>query len=97
MQLHSIVEAIALRLFSEKPFSQTDIAKQLTSVQSDLSVKSESAYKRAVARLHACGLIELVNINPPLPGNVKFYRITRLGIAELSVVERFFKTDSRQK
>jgi DNA-binding PadR family transcriptional regulator len=95
MQLHSIVEAIALRLFSEKPFSQTDIAKQLMSVQSDLSIKSDSAYKRAVTRLHACGLIELVKVNPPLPGNVKIYRITQLGIEELSVVERFFKTDSR--
>jgi DNA-binding PadR family transcriptional regulator len=95
MQIHSIVEAIALRLFSEKPFSQSDIAKQLMSVQSDLSVKSDSAYKRAVTRLHNCGLIELDNINPPLPGNVKFYRITTLGIEELSVVERFFRTDSR--
>jgi DNA-binding PadR family transcriptional regulator len=95
MQLHSIVEAIALRLFSEKPFCQTDIAKQLMSVQSDLSVKSESAYKRAVIRLHACGLIEFVKVNPPLPGNVKIYRITQLGIAELSVVEKFFRTDSR--
>jgi DNA-binding PadR family transcriptional regulator len=93
MEIYSIVEAIALRLFSKKPFSQTDIAKQLMSAQSDLSVKSESAYKRAVTRLHACGLIELVKVNPPLPGNVKIYKITQLGIAELSVVERFFRTD----
>jgi DNA-binding PadR family transcriptional regulator len=90
MQLHSIVEAIALRLCADKPFTQTQIAQQMTELH--LPVTSESTYKRAVTRLHQLGLIELVQDERARQGNTKFYQLTKAGDYENDELKKLFAT-----
>jgi DNA-binding PadR family transcriptional regulator len=90
MKLHNIVDAIALRLCVDKPFTQSQIAQQMS--QLHLPVASESAHKRAVTRLHQLGLIELVQDGLVRQGNTKFYKLTRDGEYENDELRKLFAT-----
>jgi DNA-binding PadR family transcriptional regulator len=88
MQIYNIVDAIALQLCAEKPFTQTEIARRMN--ERHIPLRSESAYKRAVTRLHQLGLISLAQDEPARQGNTKYYEITAAGKDELECLEKCF-------
>jgi DNA-binding PadR family transcriptional regulator len=84
--LQNNLDVVALRLFSQSNYSQTQLAEHMGKLSLGFS---ESAYKRSLTRLHQLNLIEFVKQDKVLPGNVKFYRITEAGKDELEETRKF--------